>query len=294
MKKIATMAVSEMHYSVLMSVYAGDKTEYVKQAIDSMLAQTVPPEQFVLVIDGPVSDELQHAIDTYRVDREELFTVVPLEHNGGLGHALNIGLRYCRNELVARMDADDISLPERCERELMCFYEDKKLDICGCNIDEFEGKPENILTSRVVPSEYEQIKRFMRRRQAFNHPTVMYKKLVVINSGGYEALKRKEDFELFSKMLAQGARAKNLDGHLYLYRVNQDNYKRRKSWDNFRCAVHVYWRHLKRKGCTLIDFLIIFCAEVFFLIVPDFGMKWFSDKFLRQKVCERGTDKIWK
>lgn len=283
MGKAADKQVSQMKYSVLMSVYAKDKPEYLFAAVNSMLTQTVPPEQFVIVIDGPVLDELLQPVYEYQRYYVDLFTIVPLEKNGGLGNALNEGLKHCRNELVARMDADDISLPERCEKELACFCEDETLDICGCNIDEFEGEPENVLTSRVVPSEYEQIKRFMRRRQAFNHPTVMFKKPAVIQAGGYLPIKRKEDFDLFSRMLAGGARAKNLGEHLYLYRVNRENYKRRKSRDNFRSALYVYWRHWKRKGCLLTDLLVICSAEVFFFILPDGMMKWFSDNFLRAK-----------
>lgn len=286
METVSKTTVAEMRYSVLMSVYAKDKPDYLTEAVNSMLMQTVPLEQFVIVIDGPISDEVKQIIITYWSSNKKLFTIVPLKHNGGLGHALNIGLKYCRNELVVRMDADDISLPERCERELACFYEDKMLDICGCIINEFEGAPENVLTARVVPSEHEQIKRFMRRRQAFNHPTVIYKRTAVVRAGGYLPLKRKEDFDLFSKMLSQGARTKNLEEPLYLYRVNRDNYKRRKSWENFRNAVYVYWKHFKRKGCMLTDFLLICGAEAFFLILPDSMMRWVSDHFLRSKACK--------
>lgn len=283
MEKTADTQVSQMKYSVLMSVYAKDKPEYLFEAIKSMLAQTVPPEQFVIVIDGPVLDELMQPIYEYQRYYVDLFTVVPLEKNGGLGNALNEGLKHCRNELVARMDADDISLPERCEKELACFCEDERLDICGCNLDEFEGEPENVLTARVVPSEYVQIRKFMRRRQAFNHATVIYKKSAVIKAGGYIPLKRKEDFDLFSRMLTEGCHAKNLEASLYLCRVDRNGYKRRKSWDNLRSAIYVYWRHLKRHGCTLGDFLIICSAEMLFLILPDVMMKWISDNFLRSK-----------
>lgn len=271
-----------MKYSVLMSVYAKDNLEYFTQAVSSMLAQTVPPEQFVLIVDGAVPKEIDHVIIQY-AENEKLFTVVRLKENKGLGYALNIGLEHCRNELIARMDADDISLPERCEKMLACFRKDKRLDICGCNIDEFEETPENIVTSRIVPSEYEKIKRFMRRRQAFNHPTVIYKKTAVSRAGGYLPLKRKEDFDLFSRMLAQGARAENLEEHLYLYRVNRDNFRRRKNWDNFRSAVYVYWKHLKRNGCSVWDFVIISVAEVLFLCAPYQVVKKISERFLRVK-----------
>lgn len=286
MGKAADKQVSQMKYSVLMSVYAKDKPEYLFEAVNSMLTQTVPPEQFVIVIDGPVLDELLQPVYEYQRYYVDLFTIVPLEKNGGLGNALNEGLKHCRNELVARMDADDISLPERCEKELACFCEDETLDICGCNIDEFEGEPENVLTSRVVPSGYEQIKRFMRRRQAFNHATVIYRKTAVFRAGGYKTLKRKEDFDLFSRMLTQGSYAKNLESSLYLCRVDRNGYRRRKSWDNLKSAIFVYWRHLRRKGCTVADFLLLCGAETFFLVLPDSIMKWISDNFLRSKACK--------
>lgn len=283
MKETANMRVSEMKYSVLMSVYAKDNAEYLKASIDSMINQTVAPEQIVLVVDGPISAEIQRVINQYS-ENKGLFTIVQLEKNQGLGHALNIGLQYCRNELIARMDADDISLPKRCEEELKCFLENERLDICGCNIDEFNGDFDNVLTSRVVPSDYDQIKKFMRRRQAFNHPTVIYKKAAVLKVGGYKELKRKEDFDLFSRMLSEGDYAENLNESLYLYRVNQENYKRRKNWNNFRSAIYVYWRHLKRGGCSLGDFMFISASELFFFLAPYPVVKRLSDKFLRKKV----------
>ena len=206
-----------MNYSVLMSVYAKDNPEYLELAIDSMLNQTVKPEQFVIVQDGLLPESIGQVICKYESNQPELFTIIKLETNGGLANALNIGLQACRNELVARMDADDISLPKRCEKELKKFSENPDLVICGCNIDEFYDIPQNVKTSRVVPAEYEDILRFMRRRQPFNHPTVIYKKLKVIEAGGYPQLRRKEDFDLFSRMLSKGYYALNVDESLYLY-----------------------------------------------------------------------------
>lgn len=274
--------ISHMKYSVLMSVYEKDNPEYLKLSIESMLNQTIPPEQFVLVVDGPVSEKLKKVINLYSSNKE-LFTLIELTENGGLGRALNIGLTHCRNELVARMDADDISLPERLEKELRCFEKDEQLDICGCNIDEFFHIPSNVKTSRIVPSEEKEIKQFMRRRQAFNHPTVIYRKSKVLQAGGYISLKRKEDFDLFSRMMAMGCKARNVDESLYLYRADADNYGRRKSWNNLKSAIYVYRRHLKRRGCSLPDFIVMCCSEIFFFVAPYQVMKWFSDKFLRKK-----------
>ena len=149
-----------MKYSVLMPVYHKDKAKYVKLAIDSMLNQTIKPEQYVIVEDGPVPADIQELLDEYIKEYESVFTIVKLDKNMGLPTALNEGIQYCRNELVARMDADDISLPERCEKEIALFEKYNELVICGCNINEFSGTPENVKTSRVVPSEYEDILKF--------------------------------------------------------------------------------------------------------------------------------------
>lgn len=279
--------MSKNQYSVLMSVYAKDHPAYVAAAVESMLNQTVPPEEYVIVVDGPVTDALRNVITKYEAD-SKLFTVIWLEKNGGLGNALNTGLNYCRNELVARMDADDISLPTRCERELEMFANDSRLAICGCNIDEFRGALNNVSTSRIVPENDEEIKKFMRRRQPFNHPTVIYKKSKVIENGGYISLKRKEDFDLFSRMLSNGCYAANIGESLYLYRADEDNDARRKSWQNFKSAVYVYGLHLKRKGCSVSDYMIVCSAELLFMILPVKMMKKLSDRVLRRSKKMRG------
>ncbi len=267
-------------YSVLMSVYANDNPEYFKLAVESMLGQTVPPEQFVMVVDGPVNGGLEDVISEYE-GNGKLFTVVRLAENGGAGNALNNGLEQCSNELVAIMDADDISLPMRCERELEMFEKDGSLDVCGCNIDEFYDVPENVRTSRVVPETDLEIKKYMRRRQPFNHGTIMYKKSKVIENGGYITLKRKMDFDLFSRMLSNGCNAANIGESLYLYRVDERNYARRKSWQNFKCALYVYGRHLKRKGCSVVDYAVMCGSELVFFILPYKLMKLVSDRVLR-------------
>lgn len=273
-------------YSVLMSVYGKDKPEYLETSIESMLSQSVPAEEYIIVVDGPVPEEIRTVISKYE-ERKELFTVIWLEENKGLGNALNVGLNVSRNEFIARMDADDISLPKRCERELQMFEKHEDLAICGCNIDEFYGTPDNVHSSRVVPESYEEIRKFMRRRQPFNHPTVIYRKSKVMNLDGYKPLKRKEDFDLFSRMLSCGCRAANIGESLYLYRADESNYERRKSWDNFRSAIYVYWQHLTRKGCSVVDFIIICCAEFIFLILPQEVMKRVSDKLLRKRPNEK-------
>lgn len=270
-------------YSVLMSVYAKDIPDYVVTAIESMLNQTVPPEEYVIVVDGPVTDGLRNVITKYEADKE-LFTVIWLEANGGLGNALNIGLDHCRNELVARMDADDISLPSRCEKELELFEQNEKLVLCGTHIDEFYDAPENVHTVRKVPTEYEAIKRYIKRRQPFNHPTVMFRKSEVIRCGGYGHLKRKQDFDLFSRMLNQGCYALNINESLLKFRADHDNYKRRKSWDYVKSTIYVGGLNFKRGYCSVIDLAYIVCGQIALYVMPLKLMTYVSDRMLREKV----------
>lgn len=268
-------------YSALMAVYSKDIPAYVVAAVESMVNQTIPPEEYIIVVDGPVTDELKTVISKYE-ENKELFTIIWLKDNKGLANALNVGLKHCRNELVARMDADDISLPKRCERQLEFFNACSELVICGCNIDEFYDTPDNVKTSRVVPEDYESIREFMRKRQPFNHPTVMYKKSKVLECGGYSDLRRKEDFDLFSRMLQKDYYALNINESLYLYRVDKANYARRKSKTNLKSAIYVYRQHLNRKGCSLLDFIIISCAEFCFYILPIGIVRILSNNILRK------------
>lgn len=281
MESCAGRFLMNKKYSVLMSVYKNDNPAYLEEAIESMLNQTIPPEQYVIVVDGPVPEEVGSVIDAYRKNKK-LFTVLELGQNGGLANALNHGLAVCRNELVARMDADDISLPKRCEKELEYFAANPELVICGCNINEFYETPDNVRTSRIVPSTYEEIKKFMRRRQAFNHPTVMYKKSKVMECGGYSNLRRRQDFDLFSRMIQKGFYVLNLNESLYLYRVNETSYARRKSKENLKYTLYAYKQHFNRKGCSLVDYTLMSCGEIILYILPVRIMKVLFNGLLRE------------
>lgn len=282
MEKTAKTQINGMKYSFLMSVYAKDKPKFLQTSIDSMVNQTAAPEQIVLVVDGPVPAEVENVINQYG-EKTELFTVVRLKKNEGLANALNVGLKHCRNELVARMDADDISLPTRCEKELELFGQDEKLVLCGTHIDEFYDIPENVHTVRKVPTDYESIRKFIRRRQPFNHPTVMYKKSEVIRCGGYGSLKRKQDYDLFSRMINNGCYALNVDESLLKFRADKDSYRRRKSWDYVKSSIQVGILNYKRKYCSIIDLLYIICGQIALFIMPMKMMVFVSDRLLREK-----------
>lgn len=269
------------NYSVLMSVYYKEKAEYLELAIESMLNQTVPPEQFVIVEDGVLTDELNQQIDRYKNSYPLIFTIVKLKDNKGLGVALDEGIKYCRNELIARMDSDDISKPNRCEQQLNLFCNNLKLSIVSGNIDEFIDNPHNIVATRGVPEKQNDIKKQMRTRSAFNHPAVMYKKSEVIRCGGYGKLKRKQDHDLFSRMVNMGCGAYNIQDSILLFRANRDSIKRKKSLDNCKSYVLAQWNILKRGHCTVGDFVYVTCAQIFIAIAPIPIIDYLTKKYLR-------------
>ena len=268
-------------YSVLMAVYEHDDPGILTIAIESMLKQTVPPEQFVIVEDGIVGDEIEEVISKYEKNTS-LFSIVRLEKNGGLGNALNQGLKVCRNDLVARMDADDVSVPERCEKQLKAFAKNSDLTILGTQIKEFVGNTSNVVSIRSVPTSFEEIKQFARRRCPFNHPTVMYKKEVVEKLGGYPILKRKEDLELFVRAVNNACYSENLDESLLFYRTSVDNQKRKKTWVNCREYIEVMYASFKKKQIGLADLAYVVVGQLMMFLAPSFIIAILSKRFLRR------------
>ena len=213
-------------FSVLMSVYQNDKAPDVSDALDSVLRQTVKPDQIVLVLDGPVPDQLRSTIERY-ADENGVLELVPLEENVGLGKALNAGLAYCRNEYVARMDSDDLSLPDRFEKQLSYLEAHPETDVLGGQIAEFDSAMEKELAVRSVPISMEEIAERMKTRNGMNHVTVMYRKSAVLAAGNYQHCPYFEDYYLWCRMIKAGYRFHNLDSVLVNVRTGEGMYQRR-------------------------------------------------------------------
>ena len=214
-------------FSVLMSLYIKEKAEYFDECMQSILNQTVMPNEIVIVLDGPIDDEVQILLDKYIAENPLLIKTVPLEKNVGLGLALREGVINCKNELIARMDTDDICREDRFEIQLAMFESNPNLDICGSNILEFENDISNIVAKRMVPLEHKRIKKYQKKRDAFNHMTVMYRKSSVLKAGNYQACLLMEDTLLWANMFNIGAIAKNINDSLVYVRIGKDMFERR-------------------------------------------------------------------
>lgn len=218
--------------SICMSVYKNDNSDYVRQAIDSIIFQTVTPNEIVLVVDGLISNSLASLIDKYETN--DLFHIIRLPQNQGLGNALRIAVSKAKNDIIARMDSDDIALPDRFEKQLRCFEKDENLSVVGGSITEFIDTSENVVASRVCPSTDKEIKKFMKSRCGFNHMTVMFKKADVLKAGNYQDWHYNEDYYLWLRMMQQGCKFKNLEDILVNVRVGRDMYARRGGWKYFK------------------------------------------------------------
>lgn len=265
-------------YSVLMSLYKKEHPEYLRLALDSMLNQTVKPDEIVLVEDGSLTDELYAVVEEYK----PYLHIVINKTNLGLGQALNEGLKVCRNELVARMDTDDISKPDRCKKQLERFKEKPELAIVGSHVDEFIGDPTNVVSRRSVPLSSDDIYNYAKKRSAFNHPAVMYRKSTVMSEGGYSNLKRNQDVDLFGRMLYDGHKAENIDEALLWFRCSDELAARRKSWENTKSYIDTIKKFWKMGYSSFSDYAKVAVAQTGMFILPASMQNWVYKKFLRK------------
>ncbi len=226
-----------MKFTVLMSVYYKEKPEYLQLALESVINQTVIPNEIVLVQDGKLTNELQAVITEYLQNYPTIFKTYALQQNQGLGKALNFGMQKCSNELIARMDTDDIAEPNRFELQIKEFEEDKELMLCGGQIAEFADNQTEITGYRNVPLKHNEILNFAKKRNPFNHMTVMFKKHAVQSVGGYIDMPYFEDYWLWARMLRAGCKAKNIDQVLIRVRAGQDMIARRGGLSYTKCII---------------------------------------------------------
>lgn len=244
----------ETKFSVSMCVYGRDNPEWFKIAVNSVLNQTRKPDEVVLVVDGPVPHALEGVINDY--EQNPIFNVIRLPENRGHGEARRVGLNNCSNELVALMDADDISAPDRFEKQLALFEKDPALTIVGGNITEFVGSPDNIVGARMVESDDEAIKEDMKKRCPMNQVSVMFKKYRVDKVGGYIDWFCEEDTFLWLRLFLDGAKFANLPDYLVNVRVGNEMYRRRGGKKYFLSEAKLQKFMLDNKVIGLGTFLV--------------------------------------
>lgn len=230
-----------MKFSVLLSIYYKESPEFLQECFNSILSQTLQPNEIILVKDGPINNELDSVITEY-ASLMPMLKIIPLTENQGLGKALNEGLKHCSHDIVARMDTDDICKPDRFEKQISIFKTNHDIDIVSSWIEEFEENTSNILSVRKLPETHSEIYAYGKKRCPINHPVVMFKKKAVLAAGGYMHLPLFEDYYLWIRMLVNGAKFYNIQESLLYFRTSEAMFMRRGGLKYALTEVSFLWK----------------------------------------------------
>lgn len=269
-----------MDFSVSMCVYGGDNPCWFKEAVNSILNQTVKPKEIVLVVDGPIYDELENAVLEF--EKNDCVNCIRLPKNLGHGEARRIGLEACKYDLVAIMDADDISAPDRFEKQIVFFENDSEISIVGGQISEFIDDESNVVGKRIVPLDDTSIKSYMKSRCPMNLVTVMFKKSSVLKVGGFIDFYCEEDYYLWVRMALDGMKFANCEDILVNVRVGKDMYKRRGGLKYFISEAKLQKFMLNNKVIGFWTYLINVTKRfVLQVLMPNKVRGWLFKHFAR-------------
>lgn len=270
-----------MKFSVLLSIYSKELPTLLQQCFNSILNQTLLPDEIILVKDGPLTNELDSVIAEYS-SLMPMLKIIPLNENQGLGKALNEGLKHCSNDLVARMDTDDICKPNRFEKQINIFKENPEIDVVGSWVDEFIDTTDNVLSVKKLPKNHNDIFKYGKSRNPINHPSVMFRKSAVISAGGYQHFPLFEDYYLWVRMLLNGAKFYNIQESLLYFRASEKMFMRRGGFSYAKIEVKFLWK-IHTLGyigilSTFKNIIIRFTVR----IMPNSIRGWAYKKLLRK------------
>lgn len=272
-------------FSIVTSVYNKDQLEFVRIALDSMLVhQSVKPDEVVLVQDGPVPEELSLLLSEYEDKYSDVMHIIRLDKNGGLGNALRLGVENTKYDIVARMDSDDICLPDRFEKQLAYLEAHPECDIVGGQMTEFIDTPDNTVGRREVPLTNEEIYEFMKSRCALNHVTVMFRKEAVLKVGNYQDWFWNEDYYLWVRMMMAGCKFANIPDVAVNVRSGADQYARRGGKKYFDSEIGIKKLMLEKGMISRWEYLVNYVQRfIVQLLLPNSVRGWVFRTFARKK-----------
>ncbi len=260
-----------MKFTILQSVYKNDKSEFLDKCLESIKNNSLQPEKIVLVKDGSISIELDSIINKWL---EILpIQVVGYEKNHGLAYALNYGLQFVETELVARMDSDDICYPDRFEKQINFFMANPNIFLLSGYIDEFNFDSDVIVSTRTVPLENTEIANSLKRRNAFNHMAVMFKKSAIVESGGYQEVPYFEDYDLWVRIVQKGFLVANIPEKLVKARIGNDMIGRRHGFAYAKHEIFFLKRQLERGFVSKQEYWKLILLRVPVRLLPKWGLK---------------------
>ena len=271
-------------FSVAMSVYKNDNPIFFDRALQSITEnQKVMPTEIVIIVDGPVDEKINAVIEKYSEKYGNL-NVIRLDKNAGLGNALKLAIENAKYELIARMDSDDVSAPNRFEQQLEIMTKNSAVDIVGGDISEFIGDENNIVAKRKVPILDKEIKEYLKTRCPFNHMTVMYKRSAELKSGNYIDLFYNEDYWLWIRMVENNCIMANTGTILVNARVGEDMYKRRGGKQYFNSEMFLQ-KYMLKNGIINLPTFVLNSSKRFVvqMLLPNAIREWVFKTFARTK-----------
>ena len=278
--------MDKIKFSVLMPVYHKENPIFFKQALESIMQQTLMPDEIVIVKDGALTKELDNIIENYSLNYNDLFNIITLAQNVGPGKARNAGLQACKYNYIALMDSDDIANLARFEKQIGYLEKHPEIDCLGSNVTEFEGNQENIISKKVVPITHEEIFKFGKWRSPMNNMTIIYKKDKVLEVGGYNSFNFGEDYLLFAKMLNVGMLFHNLEDCLVNARSGQRMLAKRVGWDKIKQEFLLFYEFKKMGYINSYQFVRNVSLKFLLRIIPNWLRSYIYKRFLRKKYKE--------
>lgn len=269
-----------MKFSVLISIYPKESPEFLTQALESLTVQSLPADEIVIVKDGTVGSELESVLDQYAMKLP--LKVVGYEQNRGLGYALAFGLQQCRYDWIARMDADDIAVKDRFEKQIAYLEQHPETELLGCATMEFTESESDARSGRHLPCSHEEIRNFLKKRNAFNHMTVVFKKQAVLDAGNYMEAPGFEDYYLWVRMVLNGVRTANIPDSLVYARVGNDMIGRRIGFRYAKEEYRFYEKLRKLKFLNYAEFIKVVCVRIPLRLVPKPVLAFIYKKLLRK------------
>lgn len=273
-----------MFFSILLSLYQKEDHLALDKCFQSIwVDQTVKPNEIILVLDGPIGEELAQCVQDWQNLIADTLKVIPLSQNVGLGNALNEGLKHCSNEWVFRMDTDDICVTDRFKKQIEFIHSNPDIVLFGGQIMEFNENPNDLSVLKRVPQLHEEIKKFAQKRCPFNHMTVAYKKSVIQGVGGYQHHLFMEDYNLWLRVIGQGYQVANLPDIVLYARVGNGMHARRKGFEYIKSEKQLLDLKKQLKLQSPVHANILFLIRSAFRLLPSGILGKVYNNFLRKK-----------
>ncbi|AOM41732.1 glycosyltransferase [Xenorhabdus hominickii] len=263
---IITNDNNKIPFSILMSLYKNENTKYLYKCLESLYEQKLQAEEIIIVFDGDIGIELETIVFEWKSKLP--IKIVRIEKNVGLGQALNLGLLQCNNNIIARMDTDDICLPDRFIKQIPYIYQHQDIAVLGSNIFEYDEEISSLISQKSIPISHEDILKFIKKRNPFNHMSVVFRKNMIINSGSYQHHNLMEDYNLWIRVVSNGYKVENLPDRLLKVRAGNSMIKRRRGLDYIGSEYKLAKLKIENNIDNLTSIYMIFLQRSLIRILP--------------------------